>query len=103
DIEATLSCFDPMLIPTPVNAGELPRTLDRRNRAFQVGSCTSLNVPERRAAGSTTAGRRCDSCPTYPEIPEFMTIAGLWLQPNVCALTPIGPSFDTTRSNTADL
>ena len=56
----------PTLTPTPVNSGELPRTLDRQNRAIQAPACTSLNVPERTAAGSKTAGCRCDSCPTCP-------------------------------------
>jgi hypothetical protein len=54
----------PMLTPTPVNVGERPRTLEGRNRPFSAPSCTSLNVPERRAAGSKTAGYRFDSCPT---------------------------------------
>ena len=60
------SGLTPILTPTPVNVGELPRTLDRQNGRFQACSCTSMNVAERTAAGSKTAGCRCDSCPTCP-------------------------------------
>jgi len=56
----------PVLTPTPVNAGERPDTLDRQSGRFSACSCTSLNAPERTAAGSTTAGCRFDSCPTCP-------------------------------------
>ena len=42
----------PMLTPTPVNVGERPRTLDCQNGPILVPLCTSLNFPERTAAGS---------------------------------------------------
>jgi hypothetical protein len=57
-----------ILTPTPVNVGERPRPLRHQNERFPAGSCTSLNAAERRAAGSTTAGRKFDSCPTCPVI-----------------------------------
>jgi hypothetical protein len=64
DDKARQFALTPMLTPTPVNVGELPDTLDRHNGRLSGCSCTSLNVPERTAAGSKTAGCRCDSCPT---------------------------------------
>src|SRR5262245_51454087 len=78
----------PMLTPTPVNAGELPDTLDRQNGPLLAPSCTSLNGPERKAAGSKTAGCRFDSCPTCPRNPEFMGVTALCPRHNVHALTP---------------
>jgi hypothetical protein len=105
-IQANVECpvaLTPILTLTPVNVGELPRTLDRQNGPFQACSCTSLNVPERTAAGSKTAGCRFDSCPTCPWTLNSSGFQAPWLQHNVCALTPIRSPFDTTRSNTADI
>ena len=97
---ARLLRLTPILTPMPVNSGERPRTLRTSIGPFQGCSCTSLNGAERRAAGSTTAGRRCDSCPTSPESLEFM--GGPPSSPAQCVcfdsyLTPIAYHQDHHR------
>jgi hypothetical protein len=64
--------------------GTLPRwTRGKIQRYGTIQGCLG-----RSAATSTTAGRRCDSCPTCPVSAEFIRIAGLSLQYNVHAMTP---------------
>src|SRR5262252_2619379 len=68
-----------------VNVGALPATLGHQDGRFHGCSCTSLQVAERRAAVSTTAGRRFGSCPTCPRAL------------NLCSLMPRGSSLMWVR------
>src|SRR5262245_40969711 len=88
----------PMLTPTLVNVGELPRTLDRQNGPFSAPSCTSVNVPERRTAGSKTAGCKFDSCPTCPANSEFMGAELIWNAAYFACFDPTWPQREQRRS-----
>ena len=73
------SCLTPILTPTPVNVGE------------------------RRAAGSKTAGCRFDSCPTCPsQILNSWELQPHRVQPIWRALTPIDPNGSNTGSRAID-
>jgi len=62
----SLDALAPLLIPTPVNAGERPDTLDRHNGRSQGCTRAFLNAAERRVAGSTAASCQFDTCAAFP-------------------------------------